>query len=73
LEKKQFNQEEQYKKNQTVWRKALTSRFCMRYPVLVKKMAKVAGELAFSRKVWYYRTLSIEEQSEISCKWKISF
>jgi hypothetical protein len=34
----------------------------------VKKLAKVAGELAFLREVWYYRTLSIEEPSEIDEK-----
>jgi hypothetical protein len=39
-------------------RKALTSRFCLKSPVLVKRLAKVAGELAFLREIWYYRTLS---------------
>ncbi len=52
----------------TVWRKALKSRFCLISPVLVEKLAKVAGELAFLREVWYYRTLSIEEPSEIDDK-----
>jgi len=32
----------------------------------------VAGELAFLREVWYYRTLNIEERSEIDGKWEIA-
>ena len=32
------------------------------------RVAKVAGELAFLREVWYYGTLSIDERSEIDGK-----
>jgi hypothetical protein len=31
----------------------------------------VAGGLAFSKEVWYYRTFSIKERSEIDDKWEI--
>jgi hypothetical protein len=35
-------------------------------------LAKVPGEVAFSREVWYYGTVNMEERSEIDGKWEIS-